>query len=353
MRKPKIRFEASVELGARLRSVRRAARLTQAGLAKAVGSGWDQALVSRLESGDYPNPGLALVADFLRACRASFDDLSDVLNEYTSRPTRAEQKARKAVAAVTSQLPAAVANEVDKYDVKTTVARRFAGEPALSARERVKRVLNLAAAAGRRKRLDILVKYLEGEAGHGLAFTERQYLDWLARKLWGALTSTRGRSPDMRVRRMAHVVGEGVARHVLSTEEVRLVRDRVVELYDKMEATGAFGAIQPRKPYHRPTALDRSLRGVTPAMLTRQVNVSMGVSAASAAVETRDRPVLERIAWNSWLTSLVSDAYDTQPGTPEREKVLVAALEKCRDKELGRRFAELALDGFDRFLRRK
>jgi hypothetical protein len=51
MKEQKNRFGASVELGARLRSLRRAARLTQAGLARLVGSGWDQALVSRLESG--------------------------------------------------------------------------------------------------------------------------------------------------------------------------------------------------------------------------------------------------------------------------------------------------------------
>jgi hypothetical protein len=57
--------------------------------------------------------------------------------------------------------------------------------------------------------------------------------------------------------------------------------------------------------------------------------------------------------WNSWLWSLVSDAHDTLPGTPEREKVLAEALEKCKDKELGRRFAELALDGLDCYLRRK
>ena len=64
------------------------------------------------------------------------------------------------------------------------------------------------------------------------------------------------------------------------------------------------------------------MRGVTPEMLNRHVSVIMGVSAASAAVETRERPVNERIAWNNWLTSLVSDAHDTLPGTPEREKIV-------------------------------
>jgi hypothetical protein len=134
---------------------------------------------------------------------------------------------------------------------------------------------------------------------------------------------------------------------------VRLVRDRVVELFENMEATGAFGAVTPAKSYHRPTALGREMRGVTPEMLNRHVSVIMGVSAASAAVETRERPVNERIAWNNWLTSLVSDAHDTLPGTPERERIVEAALKTRQDKDLGRKFADLALAGLDRYLRRK
>jgi len=55
MSKTKDRFGASDKLGARLRSLRRAAGLSQTELARVAGHGWDQALVSRLESGDYPN----------------------------------------------------------------------------------------------------------------------------------------------------------------------------------------------------------------------------------------------------------------------------------------------------------
>jgi hypothetical protein len=141
--------------------------------------------------------------------------------------------------------------------------------------------------------------------------------------------------------------------HTLSEEEVRLVRDRVVELYDKMEAKGAFGPLVPAKPYHRPTAYERQTRGVSQAGIDRQVSVAMGALAASDAVDTRDRPKGERAYWNNWLMSLVSDAHDTLPCTPEREKVVQAALATVQDKDLGRKFADLALDGLDRYLRRK
>jgi len=338
-------FRMTKELGLRLRDLRKRARLTQDGLARLAGRGWDHALVSRLETGHLENPGLGLVADFLRACRASFSDISDLLDEYTSQPLPAEKKGREAVARVTEALT---------YDIKTTVARRAEGKPPLSSEERVKRVLNLAAAASRRKRLDILVKYLETEVGHRLAATERQYLHLLARKFWGALSSTRGRLAHVRLRRMARVVGEGVAEHALSEKDVRLVRDRVVELFSRMETTGAFGAApEPPKPRRKPTWLERQKRTMTPEMLARQANIGEALSDVMKEVQTKGRPSGESVAWYNWLTLLLSAAYDTLPGTPEREKVLEEALKDRPDKDLARRFADLALAGLDRFLRRK
>jgi hypothetical protein len=234
------------------------------------------------------------------------------------------------------------------------VVRRFEGKPPLSSEERVKRVVNLAAAVSRRKRLDILVKYLETEVGHRLAATERQYLHLLARKFWGALSSTRGKLKHARLTRMARVVGEGVAAHVLSEKDVRLVRDRVVELFSRMETTGAFGATpQPAGPRRKPSWLERQKRTMTPEMLARQANIGEALSSAMAAVQTRGRPQGEAVMWYNWLTLLASAAYDTLPGTPEREKVLADALKDRSDQGLARKFADLALDGLDRFFRRK
>jgi hypothetical protein len=150
------------------------------------------------------------------------------------------------------------------------------------------------------------------------------------------------------------IVGTVERRRIIDATRI-LPGDAVIgiKLPGIMEETGAFGAIKPRKPCHRPTASDRDMRGVTPEMLNRHVSVTMGVSAASAAVETRERSVNEGIAWNNRLTSHVSDVHDTLPGTPEREKIVEAALKTVRDKDLGRRFADPALDGLDHDLRRK
>jgi transcriptional regulator with XRE-family HTH domain len=353
------------ELGLRLRSLRKRAALTQSGLAGIAGRSLDQSMVSRLESGLHSNPTLSLIADYLRACRATFSEIADLLDEYTSQPRPVEKEGSEAIARVTEALPAKIGNEALAYDIKTTVARRFEGKPPLSSEERVKRVVNLAAAASRRKRLDILVKYLETEVGHRLAATERQYLHLLARKFWGALSSTRGRLQHVRLKRMARVVGEGVAAHILSEKDVRLVRDRVVELFSRMESTGAFGAApapsdggplrppQPASPRRKPTWLERQKRTMTPEMLARQANIGEGLSAVMAAIQTKDRPAGEWVSWYNWLTLLASAAYDTLPGTPEREKVLEEALKDRPDQELARKFAGLALDGLDRQLRRK
>ena len=152
---------------------------------------------------------------------------------------------------------------------------------------------------------------------------------------------------------------------MLSEKDVRLVRDRVVELFSRMETTGAFGAAPapsdggplrpppPQSPRRKPTSLEREKRKMTPEMLARQANIGEALSAAMAAVQTKGRSAGESVSWYSWLTLLASAAYDTLPGTPEREKVLADALEKCTDKELARNFAALALDGLDKFFRRK
>ena len=144
-----------------------------------------------------------------------------------------------------------------------------------------------------------------------------------------------------------------MAAHVLSEKDVRLVRDRVVDLFSRMETTGAFGAeTQPASPRRKPTWLERQKRLMTPEMLTRQANISEGLSAAMAAIQTKDCPAGESVSWYTWLTLLASAAYDTQRGSPEREKVLEDALKTVRDTDLARRFAQPALDGLDRQLRR-
>lgn|GEM_PF-2685020 len=87
--------------------------------------------------------------------RASFSGIADLLDTYTARPLPIEQEGRDAVIKVTEALPEQIGKQALYYDIKTTAARRAEKKPPLSSAERVMRVVNLAAAASRRKRLDI------------------------------------------------------------------------------------------------------------------------------------------------------------------------------------------------------
>lgn len=135
------RFDAA--LGARLRSLRERAGLTQLGLAVAMGrqgKGW-HVWVSRLERGRYPNPSLAMVAEYLRACRATFAEIADLLDRYTALPIEPEAQARAAVrAAVAGQAPADQMAAI-RYDVKTAQARERRGLGPEPVERRVARVL--------------------------------------------------------------------------------------------------------------------------------------------------------------------------------------------------------------------
>ena len=117
-------FKMTKELGARLQGLRKRAQLTQSGLAHLVGRGWDHAFVSRVETAELNNPGLGVIADYLRACRASFSEIADLLDEYTAQPLPADKEAREAVLGVTEALPRPIGDEALRYDVKTSGARR-------------------------------------------------------------------------------------------------------------------------------------------------------------------------------------------------------------------------------------
>ena len=77
------------KLGKRLVELRRQRDLTQGQVAELMGRAGkgSETYMCRLEQGWFRSPSLRLVGDYLRACGAGFEDVLDVLHEYTSRPT--------------------------------------------------------------------------------------------------------------------------------------------------------------------------------------------------------------------------------------------------------------------------
>jgi transcriptional regulator with XRE-family HTH domain len=86
-------FVFTPEMGARLRAMRERAGLSQGQLmllAGRLGKGAGM-VASRLERGKIPYPSLGLVVDYLRACRAGFGQLADLLGPATSKPVPSER----------------------------------------------------------------------------------------------------------------------------------------------------------------------------------------------------------------------------------------------------------------------
>ena len=131
MKRPKDRFDCTVELGGRLRECRVRAGLTQQMLATAMGrqGKGSHHVAGSLERGEVPNPGVGLLADYLRACRAGFRDILSVLDAYTALPTAVEVETRKTLVEVREHLPARIEKAVQEYDVGVTTRAETRHEP--------------------------------------------------------------------------------------------------------------------------------------------------------------------------------------------------------------------------------
>jgi transcriptional regulator with XRE-family HTH domain len=223
-------FRFDAELGARLRALRERAGLSQRALARAMGresAGWYQ-LLGRLERGVYPNPGLALVVDYLRVCRASLADIADLLDRYTSLPLKAEVRSRAAVRAAVAKQSARDRLAAIKYDVKTAQARERAGrspEPAEKRAERVVRQQLREAEARQLRRLVVEVINREKLVPEPRV---EGYLQAYAAKLARVL---RRATPEDRAAAAQAALDEFLVASRLPPELVGPVHDAVVELH--------------------------------------------------------------------------------------------------------------------------
>ncbi len=333
-------FLFTAELGRRLAALRQRAGLTQRQLASEMGllPAAGHSLVGRLERGRVRRPTLGVVADYLRACRAGFNDVVDILDRYTSRPTVAAEQGRKAVAALARKLPAKVARHVVNYDIGTEVARRFDArfpEPRHEPVEkRVGRVQKLAASWLRRQRLEDRLH----EALNSIGASPRGFRKPLAdfgRKVFGILNRTRGRRRGKRRELLDEATGWLVDRQV-PREAVEYVRGVVVELHAEMEQGGELDAVpelgeaerlallSPRDRVKKDEAMWREEWRAKVARFwearTKFVNDVLREVTPwldDAGVHSGARPPFIGIVRRCWFI-----ARRTEPGSPEREEMM-------------------------------
>jgi transcriptional regulator with XRE-family HTH domain len=170
-------------LGVRLREIRQAAGLSQEELAHMIGQEPSyRAHLSQLERGQVPSPSLVLVADYLRACRASFADLGAVLGGYTDRPPVREPRVRELVAAELAPLGGREAARLMVYDRKVGESQK--------PEARVRATRKQARAAAERRLLDRLMMDEVNRLGVKPTMLVRKVALDYARMVWKALKLT-------------------------------------------------------------------------------------------------------------------------------------------------------------------
>ena len=228
MSRSKEMFKFTPEMGLRLRELRLREGMTQQELAVLMGrqGRGNHQLIGKVELGKAPYPSLGFVADYLRACKASFTDITDLLNAYTSQPTVIEQRGYRRVRSLARKLSPGVAKAVENYDHAVTRASSKA-EPV---RNRLTNVRAYARGQEAQRQLNRLVETELASAGIPPASVEADWTRVYARKLYRLLSQAGTGNPERLKRKLRHL--EGWAAEVgIGALPVRVVlRDRITAL---------------------------------------------------------------------------------------------------------------------------
>jgi transcriptional regulator with XRE-family HTH domain len=240
VKRPKDVFRCDEELGRKLRECRLRVGLTQQKLATAMGrqGKGSHHVAGRLERGEVENPTIGMLADYLRACRASFGDILDVLDRYTARETVIEVETRKALARVREFLPAKVDRAVERFDRGIRRRAEEKHEPLPEPEERVKRARSFALSQiwARRVRRRV-VGIIETQHLHAGPDNEQHLQDYAVR-LWSALNRTRGRRAGKRPAMLEAAARPRKGEETVKPEHLQAVRDGLIEFFGQAEMAG-------------------------------------------------------------------------------------------------------------------
>jgi len=240
MKRPEDRFDCDGVLGRRLRECRVRAGLTQQKLATAMGrqGKGSHHVAGRLERGEVPNPGVGLLADYLRACRASFADIQDVLDRYTAKPSVVEVETSRLVAAVCDELPSEVGRALERYDRRIVMQAEYKHEPVPERAERVRRARNfgLSQVWSRRVRGEV-VRIIEAKHLAPRTLCEHFLQDYGA-SVWRILNLTRGKRAGKRTALLEEAARPFLGEGGPDPEHLAAVREGLLEFLRRAEAAG-------------------------------------------------------------------------------------------------------------------
>ena len=235
-----MKFDA--ELGMRLRELRLKAGLTQDALAVAMGRFGKRSgnHIGELETGKKQQPSLAIVADYLRACRASFSDIAELLDEYTRQPVVLEVRVRAGIERAARDLPPAAAQQAISYDIKHERPETGLVPDSVRTAKRVLRFRRNAAQAIQREDVDRVLRKAVNEAGVRPVHVTVEMLRNHGHKYFAALRRMRRATPEKRDAELAEIEEKAVAATGLPRPAIQYIQAAVRREFDEMLTSGAL-----------------------------------------------------------------------------------------------------------------
>ena len=266
-----------------------------------------------------------LVADYLRACRAGFDDIIDLLHAYTVRRNVVEHAGDVAVQQALVQMPAEVVKEVvrkDREEVREVVEKKRLPP---SPEARAARARGAAVRAWWRKhvRRRVVVLWEEHHWHDGLLAEET--MKAYACEVWTLLARHRDHDPAGVRALLDAALGRMLAGSSVRPEVVRAVHDDVAGMYYAAIEAGGLAAVAAASGSPAPAA-----RGPKMRFAPRREEK---VAQRARFIETA-RPDIVRLledagvepgrveAWVGVVRSLCTIADSTVPGSDARQAQL-------------------------------
>ncbi len=343
------------QLGERLRGLRKRAGLTQKEIARLMGRRPEttRVQIARLEAGKNPNPRLCFLLDYLRSCRAGIEEVVDVLASYTSRKPVIEEAARQVVERMTRNLPKPIADKVNRYDVKTTVAGRFDARPVEEPDKRIRRSQKFAASLLQRRRLEEVLFFTIKQLGDEGSGTKRKYLADFGRKLWGILNRTRKKDRDKQPELLSQARSKLLAENVVSETALDKVAAAVIELHRRLEMTGkldelpAVAELQP-KPERAEDRLHREwLEKLQEHQVAREAAIAKVWEEVQREAVAAGVPAGEQVLYLGLVRQTCYIVDHSAPDSTERRALVEAEASRLvarhQPAELIRRLADLAI----------
>ncbi len=313
------------------------------------------ALISRIELGHVPDVSLRVIADYLRACRANFSSIADILDQYAARPTVPETQGTRAVHKMAETLPPKTRGKVLRYDTKT----RHGREKPEPKEKRLDRVRRMAASWLRRQRVEDCVHFELNRMGVPPGSAERFWLADFGRRVFKALTDTRGKDRTVREKLLTEIQHTETSK-ALSEPSRQQILKAVSTLFQSMEQTGALDWLPPIEETEHLAHRTRGRRVKNDAQLCledhRQKQMRFE-SARNKAIAEIQRAYVQESGLSEHeakrilgtIVALVTIGLAAGPGTEERRRRTDECVEYYAAKGTGpNRLRELARFVFDR-----